>query len=79
MAFKSVPARLAGLLLWLAPDGGNLIEGHTHQDFAEALGTYRETVTQTLNEFKGQGLVAIERKAICLLDRERLRAIANPS
>jgi CRP-like cAMP-binding protein len=75
MAFKGVPARLASLLLRLAP--GNRVEGYTHQDFAEAVGSYRETVTQTLNEFKAQGLVEIERKAVRLLDRERLHAIAS--
>lgn len=75
MAFKGVPARLASLLLRLAP--GDRVEGYTHQDFAEAVGSYRETVTQTLNEFKAQGLVEIERKAVRLLDRERLHAIAS--
>ncbi|MEP7199122.1 MAG: Crp/Fnr family transcriptional regulator [Chloroflexota bacterium] len=78
MAFKSVPARLAGLLLRLAPNDGHVIEGHTHQDLAEAVGSYRETVTQTLNEFKQRGLIEIERKAITLLDREQLERIANP-
>ena len=79
MAFKSVPARLAGLLMRLAPADRDVVEGYTHQDFAEAIGSYRETVTQTLNEFKTQGLVAIERKAVRLLDRERLHEIANPT
>jgi CRP-like cAMP-binding protein len=78
LAFKSVPARLAGLLLRSASHDDNTIEGHTHQDLAEAIGSYRETVTLTLNEFKHQGLVEIERKAIKLLDREGLGRIANP-
>ncbi len=78
MAFKSVPARLASLLLRLAHNGSDVVEGHTHQDLAEAIGSYRETVTQTLNEFKHDGLIEIERKAITLLDRERLERVANP-
>ncbi|MBI1801817.1 MAG: Crp/Fnr family transcriptional regulator [Chloroflexi bacterium] len=76
MVSKHVPARLAGLLLrWAAGAGG--VEGHTHQDFADAIGSNRETVTQTLNDFKSQGLVEIGWKSLQLLDRERLQVIAN--
>jgi len=79
LAFKNVPARLAGLLLRLSAQnsGSPMIEGHTHQDMAEAIGAYRETVTQTLNDFKRQGLIEIERKAITILDCERLQRIAD--
>jgi len=79
MAFKSVPARLAGLLLRLAPDGSDVLAGYTHQDLADSIGSYRETVTQTLNEFRTQGLVEIERTSAGLLDGEQLHAVANPS
>ncbi len=41
------------------------------------LGTYRETITQTLNEFKAQGLIDIGRKRILLLDRPRLELLAE--
>lgn len=77
IAFKSVPARLAGLLLRLAEEqGSDNLRGYTHQDISEMLGTYRETVTQTLNEFKAQGLVAIGRKRIILVNKQRLEALA---
>jgi CRP-like cAMP-binding protein len=79
IAFKSIPARLSNLLLELAeaPQPGQCITGYTHQDFGEMLGTYRETVTQTLNEFKVEGLVEIGRKKIILRDVESLRALAE--
>jgi CRP-like cAMP-binding protein len=78
VAFKSIPARLSGLLLELAgQSGGNLVTGYTHQDFGEMLGTYRETITQTLNEFKADGLVDIGRKKVVLRDESRLRILAN--
>ena len=79
LAFKSVPARLAALLLRLAVEQGSQGEvgGFTHQDLGEMLGTYRETATQTLNDFKGAGLVAIGRKQIRLLDIPALREIAG--
>jgi CRP/FNR family transcriptional regulator, cyclic AMP receptor protein len=74
LAFRSIPSRLASLLLELAGHGGApaVIEGYTHQDLAEMLGTYRETATQTLNSFKQQGWIAIDRKRIRLLDPSAL-------
>lgn len=79
IAFKSIPARLAGLLLQLAADqnGRGDIRGYTHQDLSEMLGTYRETVTQTLNEFKADGLIDIGRKRITLLNAAALEALAE--
>lgn len=77
IAFKSIPARLADLLLRLAYEGGGSeIHGYTHQDLSEMLGTYRETVTQTLNDFKAQGVVDIGRKRIVLLNPASLQSLA---
>lgn len=75
IAFKSIPARLASLLLRLDEEQGNkhIVTGFTHQDFSEMLGTYRETVTQTLNDFKADDLIDIGRKKVLLLDLEALR------
>lgn len=77
IAFKSVPARLASLLVRLAKEHGSLITGLTHQDLADTVGTYRETTTQTLNQFKAQGLINIGRKRIEILNLEGLKAIAE--
>ncbi len=57
--------------------GGNgLVKGYTHQDLSEMLGTYRETVTQTLNEFKADGWISIGRKKVSLLDMDALEELA---
>jgi CRP/FNR family cyclic AMP-dependent transcriptional regulator len=79
IAFKSIPARLASLLLQLADDQGNgdWIRGYTHQDLGEMLGTYRETITQTLNDFRVEGYIEIGRKRIQLRDRNSLRQLAE--
>ncbi len=79
IAFKSIPARLASLLLRLADEEGSGTEviGYTHQDLGEILGTYRETVTQTLNDFKADGLVNISRKRIQILDQDGLEILAE--
>ena len=75
LAFKGIPSRVAALLLRLQRE--HFIEGNTHQDLAEMIGTYRETVTQTLNDFKAQGLIEINRKRIEIRDTARLREIAE--
>lgn len=77
LAFKSIPARLAGLLLTHAKEeqGELLLSGYTHQDLAEMLGTYRETITQTLNDLKAQGAIEIGRKKIRILDRNQLEGL----
>jgi CRP-like cAMP-binding protein len=79
IAFKSIPARLASLLLRLADEQGDgtEVKGYTHQDFGEMLGTYRETITQTLNEFKADDLIEISRKRVGILDRDRLEIVAE--
>jgi CRP-like cAMP-binding protein len=77
IAFKSVSARVALLLLRLAEKGGPKIEGFTHQEIAEIVGTYRETTTQALNDFRNRGLIAIGRKRIDILDAEKLRRAAE--
>lgn len=76
IAFSSVPTRLANKLLELSGDK-NEIKGYTHQEFADMIGTYRETVTASLNEFKGQGLIKIGRKRVTILDREGLEEKAD--
>ncbi len=75
LAFKSIPSRLAALLLQL--ENKNFVKGHTHQDLAEMIGTYRETVTQTLNDFKAQGLIKIDRKRIEICDVVELRRLSE--
>lgn len=76
MAFKSIPARLASLLLHLREEHGDHICGYTHQDLAEAVGTYRETATQILNEFKAGHIIEIGRKRIDVLDPDGLEELA---
>ncbi|MFA9405605.1 MAG: Crp/Fnr family transcriptional regulator [Anaerolineales bacterium] len=79
LAFKGIPARLSSLLLSLSAEenGASIVDGYTHQDLAEMLGTYRETTTQILNNFKGAGWIEIGRKRIVLLDQEAISDISG--
>ena len=60
VAFKGVPARLATELLRLAGDIGR-VDGMSHQDLADAVGAYRETVSRILSDFKREGLIEMDR------------------
>jgi CRP-like cAMP-binding protein len=78
--FKRIPARLAGLLLHLSSESeGVVLKGYTHQYLADMLGTYRETTTQTLNEFQSRNLIRIGRKSIEILNRNGLEKVAAAS
>ena len=49
----------------------------THQEIAAELGTAREVVSRLLKQFAGDGLVAIERRHILVVDSGRLRQFAQ--
>ncbi|MCS6824988.1 MAG: Crp/Fnr family transcriptional regulator [Caldilinea sp.] len=77
VAYKKLPERLAALLIELDEDGSGVIKGVSHQALADRLGTYRETVSAILRDFKRQGLVELGYRRIKLLDVEALREIGG--
>ena len=85
IAFRSVPVRLATLLLRLAGDGKGkppmaaTVGGLTHQDLADMLGVYRETVTTALDNFRNNDIIAIRRRQLVLRNVPRLRELAATS
>ena len=48
-----------------------------HQQLAEMLGSYRETVTKAVGEFREAGLIRIAGDMIYLLEVPRLRALVD--
>ncbi|NJN65346.1 MAG: Crp/Fnr family transcriptional regulator [Chloroflexaceae bacterium] len=85
IAFKSVPQRLATTLLALArtpPHPDQLppppaVVHATHQQLAEMIGSYRETVTRTIGEFREDGMIRIEDDGISLINQEKLQQLIN--
>jgi CRP/FNR family cyclic AMP-dependent transcriptional regulator len=71
-AFQPVTSRVASLLLKLS-GGTKEVSGYTHQEMADMLGVYRETVTNGIAELKADQLIRVGRKRITLLDVGRLR------
>lgn len=72
VAFRKLDQRLAALLL----GKGRLVHA-THQQLADELGSVREMVSRLLKGFAGQGLVALGREQIEILDAAGLRHVAG--
>ena len=72
VAFQRLDRRLATLLL-----GKGRIIRTTHQVLAEELGSVREIVSRLLKSFADQGLVALERERIEILNPQGLRQVAG--
>jgi len=76
VAHKKLPARLADLLLKLA-DQHQELYGVSHQVLADHLGTYRETVSSILRNFKQERLLVLGYRRIKLLNLDALHEIAG--
>ncbi len=72
VAFQRLDRRLATLLL-----GKGRVIRTTHQSLAEELGSVREIVSRLLKSFADQGLVALERERIEILNPQGLRQVAG--
>lgn len=77
VAYKKLPERLAALLLDLGDYEIGTIHGVSHQALADHLGTYRETVSAILRDFKRQALVELGYRRINILDAETLKEVAG--
>lgn len=79
--FKSVTARLAGLLLQLAQPQIELksqeivVSGFSQEELATRLGVYRETVSAALRELRELNAIKLERKHITIHYPELLRDV----
>jgi CRP-like cAMP-binding protein len=77
MAYSTIASRLAALLLELGGDDPAAVVRATHQELADMLGTWRETISKTLQDFRRKGLVASGRRQLTLLDKEGLQLEAG--
>jgi len=84
LAHKNVRERFAELLLILkkkygekSSKGIRLKIALTREELAELIGTTQESVIRLITEFKNDGLVAVERRDIVLLDIPKLVKTAN--
>lgn len=75
-AFQPVTSRISALLLKLSNKDNDVV-GHTHQEMADMLGVYRETVTNAIAELKADGLIKVGRKKIKILNREGVQKLES--
>ncbi len=74
--FRNSTARVCRSLLRLAQESSEL-PGLTHQELADSVGLYRETVTKVLNRLQTQGLLELGKKKIVIADRVGLEEMAQ--
>jgi CRP-like cAMP-binding protein len=82
MAQKSVKERLAETLLYLEDTFGKNSDGSLHiqlsrEELAGMIGTATESCIRLLSELNKSGLVDLSRKKITLLDRNKLKRMAE--
>lgn len=81
VAFKSVPARLATLLLDMAQSEGDTelsrVPRRSHRQLGERINAYRETVTKVINQFRAARLLEIDRSFITLINPRGLEELAQ--
>lgn len=77
LAYRSVAARIAAVLLRLSQEHAEPVVRLTHQELGDMVGALRETATKTLDEFQSAGLVELGRGRIRLRDSAGLQALLN--
>ncbi len=84
LAYREVPARLAGAILRLVedegvmgPEGERLITRYTHRQLASMIGANRESTTRAMGALREGGIIEIRERYIHVLDPEALRRVAR--
>jgi CRP-like cAMP-binding protein len=75
--FHDVSSRLAALLLRLQTETHSDVIEMTHEELAEHLGVYRETVTAALNQLCRDDLISVGRKQVHLTNTPGLQKKAS--
>ncbi len=77
LGLRKTRGRVANLLIDMLSDFGdserNVILNLNQQELADLIGTSRETVSRTLNQFKREGMIKIKGNKLTILDLERLQ------
>ena len=77
MAFRRLPERLAGELLRQYRRSSNNEVRISHQGLADILGTYRETISAILRDFKRENWVQLGYRRIIIKNPEALRTLSG--
>ena len=75
--FMSFDKRLAIFLLDEVAKNNSDTLKITHEQIAKYMGSAREVVSRMLKYFEGEGIVALSRGGIQLLDKQKLRGLLD--
>lgn len=81
LAFREAAPRLARVFLRMAQrssSGDNYCVRLTHEELASLSGTTRQTVNEILRHWERQGILALQRGQVVILNLDRLREKLNP-
>jgi CRP-like cAMP-binding protein len=74
--FQNADSRVAALILELAGEE-SFVTGLTHDDLANQLGMYRETVTISIKHLKRDRTIKVSRKKITILNKKALKELSE--
>mgnify|MGYP000556271130 CR=1 FL=1 len=77
LLFTRLDQRLAGYLEDERIRTGSPVLSTTHEQIARNLGSAREVVSRTLKSFEKDGIVALSRGTVTILDVKKLRGICR--
>ncbi len=80
LSLKEVPGRLAGHLVWLSKEQGDIMEVAleiSKGQLASLLGTIPETLSRILGKMSGEGLIEVDGKRIIILDYEGICSLSE--
>ena len=73
--WKSLDRRLASFLIEEAAIEGSHVLKLTHEGIANHIGSHREVITRMLKYFQTEGMVALARGTVEIIDEEKLEAL----
>jgi CRP/FNR family transcriptional regulator, cyclic AMP receptor protein len=74
-ALRDMQSRVCAALLREEERQGKSSIATTHQELADAIGTYRETVTRTLGDLQSRGAIQLDRGTVRIVDQRQLKEL----
>jgi CRP-like cAMP-binding protein len=78
LSFKTIKGKIAQYILSLAgPDKDTVELPLTQNDLAEQFGVARPSLARAMGEMAEEGIIAVDRKVVRIVDRKRLREVGQ--
>lgn len=78
LSFKTIKGKIAQYILSLAAPDKTMIElPMTQNEMAEQFGVARPSLARAMGEMADEGIIAVDRKVVKILDRKRLVAVSG--